>query len=171
MSGFVLEYTTGCKKGCIANTYLPNQSNHLNQPVTGGVVSSKLSGGLRASWQGVVCVRNIDIAFSWSCSHDLTSWQMQQILPTGEGQPGTGSSPEKLALLKQLRLGFSRQYYAMASVLGLKRIQDYFQVSMAATSLTLTFLAGLEGLVAAGQCSVLRNPPGFKSRSMVKLFC
>ena len=115
--------------------------------------------------------RNINIAFSWSCSHDLTSWQMQQIPPTREGQPRTGSSPEKLALLKQLRLGFSRQYYAMASVLGLKRIQDYFQVSMAATSLSLTFIAGLKGLVAVGENSILRNSPGCESRSMAKLLC
>ena len=118
----------------------------------------------------VSCEKETDRASSWSCSHDLTSWQMQQISPTGEGQPGTGSSPEKLALLKQLRLGFSRQYYAMASVLGLKRIQDYFQVSLAATGLLLTYIAGFEGLVTAEQNISLRKSPDLQSRSMVKLF-
>lgn len=33
-----------------------------------------------------------------------------------------------LPVLTQLRLGLSRNYYNMASVLGLKRLQDYFQV-------------------------------------------
>ena len=34
---------------------------------------------------------------------------------------------DKVALLKQLRLGLSSTYYSMAHVLGLRRLQDYIQ--------------------------------------------
>ncbi len=34
---------------------------------------------------------------------------------------------DKVALLKQLRLGLSSTYYSMARVLGLRRLQDYIQ--------------------------------------------
>ena len=35
---------------------------------------------------------------------------------------------ERIHLLKQLTLGLSSTYYSMAQVLGLRRLQDYFQV-------------------------------------------
>ena len=41
-----------------------------------------------------------------------------------------GGMQETLPVLKQLRLGISRNYYAMANVFGLKRLQDYFQVEI-----------------------------------------
>lgn len=37
-------------------------------------------------------------------------------------------SDERIQLLKQLRLGLSSTYYSMAQVLGLRRLQEYFQV-------------------------------------------
>ena len=48
-------------------------------------------------------------------------------------QPGVQDSStadeegDRVALLKQLRLGLSSTYYSMARVLGLRRLQDYIQ--------------------------------------------
>ena len=36
---------------------------------------------------------------------------------------------DRIHLLKQLRLGLSSTYYSMAQALGLRRLQDYFQVT------------------------------------------
>ena len=47
------------------------------------------------------------------------------------------SIQETLPVLKQLRLGISRNYYAMANVFGLKRLQDYFQVDSLCRSVYL----------------------------------
>jgi len=51
---------------------------------------------------------------------------MQQ--DTTEAPSDIESTSETLPVLKQLRLGLSRNYYAMANAFGLKRLQDYFQV-------------------------------------------
>ena len=37
----------------------------------------------------------------------------------------------KLSFLAELRLGLSSSLYSMASALGLRRLQDYFQVTSA----------------------------------------
>ena len=37
---------------------------------------------------------------------------------------------DRIHLLKQLRLGLSSTYYSMAQALGLRRLQDYFQVTI-----------------------------------------
>lgn len=52
---------------------------------------------------------------------------MQQDSIPNEAHSDTESGTETLPVLKQLRLGISRNYYVMANVFGLKRIQDYFQ--------------------------------------------
>ena len=54
---------------------------------------------------------------------------MQQGISSGGGQADRSNEDnEVLPILKQIRLGLSRNYYSMAGVLGLKRIHDYFQV-------------------------------------------
>ncbi len=53
--------------------------------------------------------------------------QHPSALPSGDLTPG--QSDERIHLLKQLRLGLSSTYYSMAQVLGLRRLQEYFQVT------------------------------------------
>ena len=52
--------------------------------------------------------------------------QLPSSVPSGSLTPS--QSDERIHLLKQLRLGLSSTYYSMAHVLGLRRLQDYFQV-------------------------------------------
>ncbi len=40
----------------------------------------------------------------------------------------TEQEAESISIYKQLRLGLSSTYYSMAQVLGLRRLQEYFQV-------------------------------------------
>jgi hypothetical protein len=42
---------------------------------------------------------------------------------------------DRIHLLKQLRLGLSSTYYSMAQALGLRRLQDFFQVTASLASL------------------------------------
>ena len=52
--------------------------------------------------------------------------QHPSALPSGDLTPS--QSDERIHLLRQLRLGLSSTYYSMAHVLGLRRLQEYFQV-------------------------------------------
>ena len=61
--------------------------------------------------------------------------QHPSALPSGDLTPG--QSDERIHLLKQLRLGLSSTYYSMAQVLGLRRLQEYFQVTFLACVLVL----------------------------------
>lgn len=54
---------------------------------------------------------------------------MCEVLSEPEG-PKEGGREEGLPYFKRLRLNFSTTYYSMAHRLGLKRLQELFQVSL-----------------------------------------